>query len=38
VRKLKKQTEGVTVRSDGVGTGLSLTDKAVGEKGLKQGG
>jgi hypothetical protein len=31
-------TEGIAIRSDGVGTGLSLIHKAVGEKGLKQGG
>jgi hypothetical protein len=38
VCKPKKQTEAVTVRSDSVGTGLSLIDQPVGEKGLKQGG
>jgi hypothetical protein len=33
----EKQPEGVAVRGDGVRTGLSLTDEAVGEKGLQQG-
>jgi len=34
----EKQPEGVAVRGDGVRAGLSLTDEAVGEKGLQQGG